>query len=295
MEIPKAFWAFAGIGIILIATGFLVSQTSGLLAKSDVATKITGNIILRDNTAGTPLTAPISLPGNTCTVQITSCGAAFKIHSPQAASFITSENVIREGFVVDDLQLNGSTLFPVQLYSSAQYYCSYWKQIGGSMPAGTIVLPQGRGDASTMRYFEATSATSKAEAISAAQWQFLNKINGYLFHESTTPPTYPCGYLASIPAVTELPSDVPGATRLQFRLESVCGSTEADCRAGNNYTKDLNLYLISDGTNYTIGANPHSSSTPKTMDCQIVKRTLSGNILITTSNSTYASVSYECS
>lgn len=71
MNPPKVFWAAVVFAMVVIGAGFFILQSTGF---AQAQGKITGTIVLRDQASASDFLAPVSLPGSTCSVKITSCG-----------------------------------------------------------------------------------------------------------------------------------------------------------------------------------------------------------------------------
>ncbi|MBN1940903.1 MAG: hypothetical protein JW772_01850 [Candidatus Diapherotrites archaeon] len=90
MSPPKIFWSAAVFALILISAGFLIGQTNSLIGQAQV-NHITGTIVLTDREDIDSVTAPISLPGTTCTVDIMHCFGGSYVQN----NAITAPNLFR--------------------------------------------------------------------------------------------------------------------------------------------------------------------------------------------------------
>ncbi len=88
LQVPVFFWAVLSVALLVLASGFFISQSTGLFGEAANTGKITGTIVLSDtgvdqsadSAEGVNLNS-VSLPGTSCNAIVTSCYTKFRTWS----------------------------------------------------------------------------------------------------------------------------------------------------------------------------------------------------------------------
>ncbi|MBI4045138.1 MAG: hypothetical protein HY392_05495 [Candidatus Diapherotrites archaeon] len=75
MQVPRLVWAAIAFALVAGTIGFFLAQSTGTLAQAQGGGKITGTIVLRDQSSINNIfyMSTVSLPGSTCDVTVVGC------------------------------------------------------------------------------------------------------------------------------------------------------------------------------------------------------------------------------
>ncbi len=296
MNPPKIVYAAIVFGIVLIGTGFFITQISGIFTNAQGAQKITGTVVLRDQpkSSASELATTVTLPASNCTVDATNCGSQnFWIWN-------------RSG-----LQYNGNSSIAVPNVSSQAFAARTMYTCG---PGATGGPPQCTPGAANNSVFDVQSAPTEGGTLGSMDgefWSVYKTIFGQ-WYNWVAATNIEFGGSSSVTHELIANNDpFPGANKYKFTVKWEKSATQSDsCNVGGTgicnasppwetITEEHTLYVVQNPTTnlFDGGFNAVSggAGSVQTTGCNTLRENVSSdNYVFYSANSYYAAISYSC-